>query len=543
MLLNILIFLFVLSILVISHEVGHFIAARLGGIRVEKFALGFGPPLIKFKLKETLFLICLIPLGGYVKLAGDERNSCKGANYEFFSKPVRVRANVIFFGPLFNLILAFFIFWIIYIFSGFPSEKAIVGEDLKYEFAAKSEFQPEELQKLKENAIVKEIDGDKRYVEVVWTVSELGKSELESIGFKESDIQRILHIWKDSLRIVPKTEFTKEELKELIDKNIVVEWKIVEWKVSEEEELRSKLSGIEGINSRHILDILKKSRYPAYKAGVREGDLILEVNGEELDNWQQMSRLIRKSENTVALTILRNGEKKEIEVVPKRVTVMNQFGELEKAAKIGIMPMAVKKSIVVSCVKAGQKLYNRTSLIVKGLFFIIVGKIPFKESISGVVGIYEYTSVMARVGMLQFFDFVAILSISLAVINLFPFPVLDGGHLLFLGLEKLRKKPLPQKGEDIITQIGVGVLVFFMLFLVYNDIIKIRRRNLTPAQLQKLEETRMVKKVDEAEKYVIWTAFTAEDLGETLSKTGISNREAILALWRDSVKIMEVKAR
>ena len=126
MLIETLVFIAVISFLIVTHEFGHFIVARLSSIDVEKFSIGFGPVIFKKKFKSTLFLICAIPLGGYVKLAGDNRSELKGKNYEFFSKPPGVRAKVIFAGPLFNYLFSFLILWILFV-VGMPYLEAVVG--------------------------------------------------------------------------------------------------------------------------------------------------------------------------------------------------------------------------------------------------------------------------------------------------------------------------------------------------------------------------------------------------------------------------------
>ena len=247
---SVLITIIIFSILIIVHEFGHFLAARRSGVKVEKFAIGFGPPLLKIKGRETEFLVCAFPLGGYVKLAGDVRSEHRGFDYEFFSKPLGIRAKIVFFGPLFNIILTFFIFWMIFVAVGFPSSEPIVGSVMKYGSAAKGNFTPPQLQKLKENKIIEEAENDEAYA--VWITPHIEKEALQSAGLTDVENKHFLHIWQDSYKITHKSKFTPPQLKELLDKSIVNE-KVVYWLVENEEELQSKLHEIDVINGKDIL--------------------------------------------------------------------------------------------------------------------------------------------------------------------------------------------------------------------------------------------------------------------------------------------------
>ncbi len=128
---SVLAIIIIFSILIVAHEFGHFLAARISGVKVEQFAIGFGPVLFKIKGRETIFLVCLFPLGGYVKLAGDTRSESKGEVFEFLSKAPGVKMRIVFAGPLFNYLLAFFLFWGSYTFLGFPSHLPVIGQVLE----------------------------------------------------------------------------------------------------------------------------------------------------------------------------------------------------------------------------------------------------------------------------------------------------------------------------------------------------------------------------------------------------------------------------
>ncbi|MDD5584149.1 MAG: RIP metalloprotease RseP [Candidatus Omnitrophica bacterium] len=345
-------FLVILGILIVAHEFGHFIAAKLNGVGVERFAIGFGPCLFRKKAGETEFVICAFPLGGYVKLAGDNRPACKGLTNEFYSKPVGIRMRIVFAGPLFNYLLAFILFWTIALI-GFPYPEPIVG-------------------KVKEG-------------------------------------------------------------------------------------------------------------YPAAAAGVKEADRVLEVNGIKVDTWIDMTQLIRASKDKVELTLERDGKIISLPVSLEQTSLGDEMGRKRNVPVIGIEASSkmriVKYNIVTGFVQGGKYLFEHTYITVLGFGYMILGKIPAKEAMVGPLGIWQFTSEAVRVGIVAVLLLMASLSVSLAIVNLFPLPVLDGGHLFLSMWEKIRRKPLSERVEDVLTKAGIGVIGLLFLFVFYNDIIKFGPRH------------------------------------------------------------------
>lgn len=337
----------IFSILIVIHEFGHYIAAKRSGVRVERFALGFGPVLFKRKGRETEFVVCAFPLGGYVKMAGDTREEHKGLEHEFLSKPIGIKSRIVFAGPLFNYLLALAIFCIIALI-GFPYPDSVIG------------------------------------------------------------------------------------------------------------------SVLEG--------------YPAQAAGVQEGDRILAVDGKGVEHWLDMAKEIYQAEATVNLRIEREGKVISLDIPLRQKEITDDFGKKKSVSIIGIgsspQIKIVKYNLPQAIVKGFKSLFNLTFLVVKGFLFMILGIIPFKEAIAGPVGIYYITSEVIKIGIVATLHLVAALSISLSVINLFPIPVLDGGHLLFFFLEKVRGKPVSERVEDGLTRLGLGFLVCLIIFIFYNDIVR-----------------------------------------------------------------------
>lgn len=367
--LNVFVFSSVLSILIIVHEYGHFLVARRNGIRVEKFAIGFGPPLFRIKGKETEFLICVFPLGGYVKLAGESRSEIKGSNYEFFSKPPGIRMRVVLAGPLFNYLLALVTFWII----------AVVG-------------------------------------------------------------------------------FTTQDFSQTV--------------VGEVFEFCPSVSGEGGKTT-------PGENCPAYLAGLQPQDRILEVDGQKVSDWQNMKDLISGSEREITLKVERSEQILTKSLLVKKTEISDFFGRKKTDAIIGIIPVlkTEKYNIFQGFVRGIEMLIFSTIFMLKGFFLIITGQIPFKESVSGIVGIYVVTSDAVKKGIVDILQLVAVLNVSLAIINLVPFPLLDGGHFFIFIMERIRRKPISEKVENILTRVGIVILSVLCVLVFYNDIVKLIEKN------------------------------------------------------------------
>lgn len=347
--LSLIYFILVLSVLVLVHEFGHFIAAKRLGVSVEKFSIGFGPKLISVTKGQTEYMISAVPLGGYVKLAGDDPSGeLKKDLREFLSRSVYDRFKIIFAGPLFNYVLAFFIFSFIFMF-GSPTLTTEVGNLLK--------------------------------------------------------------------------------------------------------------------------------GYPAELSGIMTGDKIVAVDGKPVQHWEDMTDIIhRRIEGTIKLSLERNGKEMEIDVKPIVRETKDIFGKKMRLALVGIAPSQriekVRYPFFQSFSMGFRKLIDLTVITYKALYSVITGRLSFKESMTGPIGIFVITGQAAKLGLIYLLHLMGILSASLAIFNLLPFPVLDGGYIIFLFLEKLRGKPLSVKAQERITGFGIALLILLTVFIFYNDIVK-----------------------------------------------------------------------
>ncbi len=343
---SLLIFLLVLSLLVVVHEWGHFIVARLVGIRVEKFSIGFGPVLFGKKIGETEYCFSLLPLGGFVKLAGENPDESTGAKWEFNSKSLMQKFAVVFAGPLMNALLAFVLFWLIFM-VGQPTMTTKVGKVLP-DSAAKA-------------------------------------------------------------------------------------------------------------------------------AGLLEGDRILAVNGMKISLWEELlDKLHSNSAPQMILTVERDAQAIEMPVSPKIQETRDLFGRPVKAAFLGIAPSSelihVKSGFFEAMKLAWDRLWFMTSAIFMSLGLMITGAMPFKESMTGPIGIFFMTQKAAEMGIVYLLYFTGSLSVSLFVLNLLPIPVLDGGHVLFITIEKLKGSPLKEAVKEKMTQVGMVALLGLMAFVMLQDI-------------------------------------------------------------------------
>ncbi len=343
------IFVLVLGILIFVHEFGHFVVAKRSGVIVEEFSLGFGPRICSWRMADTRYSICIIPLGGFVKLAGDSPEEFKGQPGEYLSKSVGQRARIIFAGPLLNYILAFFCFWLIF-FLGFPTLSCRVGN--------------------------------------------------------------------------------------LVD------------------------------------------NFGAQEAGIQPGDKILAVNDQEVKTWEELQNIIQgKAEGEfVNLAVLRNNQRINILVRIKQQRVNTIWGQEKTIGLIGIKPAGEfvnrRYGLVGSFFMAGERLFLLTRVTLKSLLWIAMGRISFRQSVTGPLGIFYITKEAANLGIIPLIQVVAVISMSLAIFNLLPLPVLDGGHLLLLFIEKIRRKRLSVQTERIVTQIGFSIIILLLILVFYNDFLR-----------------------------------------------------------------------
>lgn len=425
-------FVIVLGVLIFIHELGHFTIAKLSNIKVEKFSLGFGPKLLGFRKGETEYLLSLLPLGGYVKMIGEapgEEIEEENRGRSFTDKTPLTRAAVIFAGPVMNLVLAVVLFPLIYIVGievpAYLEKQASVG----YVFTDS----PADKAGIRQGDIIKGVDG---------------KSTAN---------------WEDF--ITTTTMNPDKPLKLTIERGDV---NIVRT-------LSPGTSVTTGAGTVGVLPPMPavisevKEDYPAGKAGLRPGDEIIAVNGVAINHWIELETHVSKDAAGKNFTIKRGEETFDVEIVPRPADDGERFligvsrEEERSLKKYGIGESIVKG--VSTSVEMTEKLF----VVIKGL---VLGQYSLK-TLGGPIMIAQVAGRAANEGLTDILSLVAFLSLQLGIINLFPIPVLDGGHIMFLAVEGIQGKPLSDKFMGVAQQIGIALIITLMVLVTYNDIFRI----------------------------------------------------------------------
>lgn len=432
-------FLITIIILVFVHEFGHFIAAKLCRMKVDKFYLFFdffNLKIFKFVKGDTEYGIGVFPLGGYVKIAGmiDESMDKEFLDkppqpWEFRSKPIFQRMIVITAGVIMNTLLAFLIFYTISLAEGKTRwETTTIGYISKNSIAEKFNLKPGDK--------IISING----VNVKFWDEVRNNLLIDNMG--ES-----LSIKYNSGGVVKNVVIPKTELKDLTE----------------------KLMGVYPAHlDAEIMQVMPDR--PAGKLGLMVGDKITEFNSEKITNSQQFIDLIKaNSYDNINLKWLRGGKEFSGTVHPDPdstigVVVSNYTGPV----------MIISYNVLSAIPEGASELYNYgVILFLKSMWKIIKGDIPFSKAIGGPIRIAQLAGQTAETGLLSFMHFMALLSITLAIINILPFPALDGGHFVFLVYEAIFRKPVSHKIQIVVQNVGFIILMLFMAFVFYNDIIHI----------------------------------------------------------------------
>lgn len=431
------IFILALLILVFFHELGHFLAAKLFKMRVERFSLGFPPRLAGIKIGETDYCISATPLGGYVKISGmiDESMDTEYLEkepqpWEFRSKPVWQRMIVISAGVIFNMILAAIIFASISFTYG---EEIIPPQSVKGVYVA-------------QHSVAHDI-GFRSGDQLVAVNGQEVQDFSEFFAMPELMSENLTYTVRRDGQLV-KVNVDSKYLNQINKEGFI----------SITDALPSKISGV-----------VKGS--PAQEAGLQDGDKIVNINGEQVNYWTQMTNIIQSSKGSLDLQVMRNGQIKDITLTPDPET-----------GKIGVYPVNPVQYFDVQYVQHGlfesarqgiARTYDTTAGIIQGFSRMISGSISVKENLGGPVAIANITKkVTDRAGVLGFWQITALLSVTLAIMNILPIPVLDGGHLVFLIYEGVTRREPSARVRMILQQIGFILLIGLFIFVTFNDILR-----------------------------------------------------------------------
>lgn len=445
LLVSIVSFIGVLGILVTVHEFGHFWVARLCGVKVLRFSVGFGKPLLRFHRKNdpTEYVVAGIPLGGYVKMLDENEGEVDEheKQFAFNNKPLSSKFLIVLAGPVFNLVFAFIAFWLI-LTIGEEGLKPVVGEVDQSGLAVHAGIETGD-----------EILAVNDRPTPIWRVAlGLMASEMLDEGVVDLSVAKAGgQVERVQMR------FNEKELPEPAD--IVKRIGLSPRAPSIKPKVGKLIPG-----------------EPGEQAGLRVGDLILSVDGVVIESWQQWVELTRSRPGLpMAVLLQRNNEKRSLTVTPK--TIVDDGVTI---GRIGVSPYieedlsstyyATYTLNGLSAVKeAATQTISYSLLTVKLIGRMLIGEASV-DNLSGPISLAQYAGQTASIGLIAFLKFLAFVSVSLGVMNLLPIPMLDGGHLFFYCIEAIRGKPVPEKAQAVLSRAGLFVLLCMMLLAVFVDI-------------------------------------------------------------------------
>ncbi len=433
-------FILALGILVFVHELGHYLFARALGVKVLRFCIGFGTPLAKFTSKKTgiEYALAAIPLGGYVKMLDTREGEVPEElmPQEFNSQPIWKRFLIVFAGPLFNYVFAILVFWMVFLGGEF-SLRPIIGEVIPGTIAANSGLQPGDE--------VMQIDQKQ-----VTTFSQF-QLELMTAGLQARQLSMVVKRGgQQASLLVDMTDFDPADHIDSFSRDFGI---------------------LSAANRSAAIEAIPND--PAYVAGLRDGDKIVSVDAEKVLTWNEMARKISgSSAEQIAIVVDRNGQELQFLITPKIVTE----GELTRRV-IGVKPAPVRDDLWVKVDHTLISAFNRgveesvdsIEVILKGVWSMITGTASVKN-LSGPIQIANTVGKFAEYGIVQLARLLALLSISLGILNLLPIPVLDGGHLFFYLVEAIRGRPLEPSSQEKFQTVGLAILAMIMGLAFYVDL-------------------------------------------------------------------------
>jgi regulator of sigma E protease len=445
-------FLVAIGILVAVHEYGHFWVARKLGVKVLRFSLGFGKVIWRRQRGETEYVLSALPLGGYVKMLGEQDTDVPEheRHRAFSTQPVWKRSAIVCAGPLFNLIFAAFVYICIFL-VGIPGTKPVVGEIEPDSYAAGAGFQNGDLIVAIGTEAVRSWED---------TRLELLKQVLAD-GAVDVAVETA-----DGLKAVRTFSFDENNL--LKDDGDILE--------------NIGLSPWQPEADLLIMQVLPDS--PAEHYGLQSGDQVVTAGGQPIRSWGDWTRQVRAHPGQeIRLQVLRNGQSTEITIIPEarqeNGKTIGSIGAAVQLKPINIddwqqMQLVVSYPLLESAVRGVAKTWDMTLFSFQMIGKLIVGDASLKN-VSGPITIADYAGKTLSLDYRIFLNLLAVISIGLAVLNILPIPMLDGGHLLYYAFELLIGRPLPERIQMMGQNIGIFLLACLMSLAFYNDIVRLMR--------------------------------------------------------------------
>lgn len=439
-------FALALGLLIVVHEAGHFALARWCGVKVLRFSVGFGKPLLscRFGRDQTELALAAFPLGGYVKMLDEREGEVEAAELPraFNRQPVWKRFVIVLAGPVANFLLAIFMYWVLFV-HGVEEPRPVLGKP-----AAQSMV---ELAGFKEGELVRSING-----QVIASWQELRWELLQQAMAKSGVTLEVINNKQEiSFRKLDLTSIDTSDLEGDILQQMGFRF------------FRPQLPPVVGkIVPGGVADL----------AGLREGDRILAIDGVSIASWAQVVTIIREAPGqSLRLDADRQGKTISLSVTPAEVDDRGKrigrigIGVQEGAEDRAALTTIVRYGPLESLAKAAGQTWETSVFSLTMLGRMIVGGVSWKN-LSGPVTIADYAGQSAKLGLAYYIKFLALISISLGVLNLLPIPLLDGGHLMYYIVELIKGGPVSERVMEIGQQIGLALLAMLMAFALYNDI-------------------------------------------------------------------------
>jgi len=437
-------FILALGILVTVHEYGHFWVARKAGVKVLRFSIGFGKPLIKWHDKyNTEYVIAAIPLGGYVKML-DERVDDVPPNQRhlsFNSKSVQARIAIVAAGPMANFLFAIFALAVMYM-VGVQSVKPVVGSITEGSRAEQAGLMPSQ------------------------HIIKIGDDNITT--WQDATFAFMSRLGEERVEITVRDENLQTRVKTL---------NIDGWKLDQQDVPPLTSLGIVPFRPQATLTVAAVTKNSAAEqANLQVNDTILAVNGETISNWPQLVNVITQSANkSLQFSVKRQDSIKSITVTPQGRVGNNgiEQGFLGVAPVVQQWPEGYVESRsfgpLDSIVRGTKETWRLITLSFDMIGNLITGQVSVKN-LSGPVGIAVGAGTSVSYGLVAFLSFLALISVNLGVFNLLPLPVLDGGHLMYYIIELFRKKPVSEKTQEFGFKVGALLLIFLTCFALFNDV-------------------------------------------------------------------------
>lgn len=439
-------FVVALGLLIVVHELGHYAVARLCGVKVMRFSVGFGRPLWMRRIgrDQTEWVVAMVPLGGYVKMVDEREGSVAAADLPraFNRQNVWRRIAIVGAGPVANFLLAIALYWVLFL-AGVQEAKPIL--------AAPDPGTPAAVAGVKQGDLVRSVNGEPTtsWSDVRWRLLDLAlehrNARLEvledgrTIGYRDLDLAALSGPDLESDFVV---------------------------KLGLRLERPRVPPVIESVTAGG----------PAENAGLRSGDRILSIDGEPIASWGALVSKVRASPGqTLGVRVQRDGREQEITLVPESVSRGDSpYGRIGASSRVDPDLMRdyvveVRYPPVEALGRASARTWEMSVFSLRMLWRMVTGSVSWRN-LSGPVTIADYAGQSAQLGLAPYLAFLALISISLGVLNLLPIPMLDGGHLMYYSVEILKGSPVSERVMELGQRIGLALLLCLMAFAFYNDI-------------------------------------------------------------------------